>query len=567
MDFASLPDKTLEKVHPSLLLDFSMGNKRSSRPEKSRSEMRESIRSHGVLQNLITRPHPTKKGHLELLGGYGRRDLALELELSEVPVLVKQVDDREAYIIHLQENTIRSDLSIVDEGRAAQEFNSLYGGDRQSVSDALNWPLKKVNERLELMKCTDKVLDALSREKITVGHAMAIAPFSHQGQDKLIDVVLAQGWSAKELKLQIGAKQTPLSIAKFDKGECNSCPHNTFHQMGLLDDVSTEAKCAKITCFREKTAEWLAGIRKQAEERFGKVLYLSESAQKDRSTVNADVVGEQQYKDGCTPCEKRIVVMSDVTGKEGELTENQCIDKVCFAKCQQSLSKAESAAMASANVQEVAKTDPAKAKSMAKSQAKSSAQKSESGTIGNMAQEHHKALLRQASASHFEKNNLLKSAFMLAALVDSTGYSGKEKSLTGGFGSVVQYAYKNLSMQTMQEEMLAAISHGMTEKDMLSGSNATNLMIELLKSEPEHAKSVAVKAWEPNEANLKIFTTQQIIEVAKDANVPATMNAKEEGAFNKATKGKKADLIKTLVELDHDYSEFAPSWYLTHVTQ
>ncbi|WP_223858525.1 ParB/RepB/Spo0J family partition protein [Salinimonas profundi] len=373
MDFAALPDKTLEKVHPSLLLDFSMGNKRSSRPEKSRSEMRESIRSHGVLQNLITRPHPTEKGYLELLGGYGRRDLALELELSEVPVLVKQVDDREAYIIHLQENTIRSDLSIVDEGRAAQEFNSLYGGDRQSVSDALNWPLKKVNERLELMKCTDKVLDALSREKITVGHAMAIAPFSHQGQDKLIDVVLAQGWSAKELKLQIGAKQTPLSIAKFDKGECNSCPHNTFHQMGLLDDVSTEAKCAKITCFREKTAEWLAGIRKQAEERFGKVLYLSESAQKDRSTVNADVVGEQQYKDGCTPCEKRIVVMSDVTGKEGELTENQCIDKVCFAKCQQSLSKAESAAMASANVQEVAKTDPAKAKSMAKSQAKSSA--------------------------------------------------------------------------------------------------------------------------------------------------------------------------------------------------
>ncbi len=253
MDFASLPDKTLEKVHPSLLLDFSMGNKRSSRPEKSRNEMRESIRSHGVLQNLITRPHPTKEGHLELLGGYGRRDLALELELSEVPVLVKQVDDREAYIIHLQENTIRSDLSIVDEGRAAQEFNSLYGGDRQSVSDALNWPLKKVNERLELMKCTDKVLDALSREKITVGHAMAIAPFSHQGQDKLIDVVLAQGWSAKELKLQIGAKQTPLSIAKFDKSECNSCPHNTFHQMGLLDDVSTEAKCAKITCFRLRT--------------------------------------------------------------------------------------------------------------------------------------------------------------------------------------------------------------------------------------------------------------------------------------------------------------------------
>lgn len=156
---------------------------------------------------------------------------------------------------------------------------------------------------------------------------------------------------------------------------------------------------------------------------------------------------------------------------------------------------------------------------------------------------------------------------MLAALVDSTGYSGKEKSLTGGFGSVVQYAYKNLDMQTMQEEMLAAISHGMTEKDNLSGSDATNLMIELLKSEPEHAKSVAVKAWEPNEANLKIFTTQQIIEVAKDANVPATMNAKEEGSFTKATKGKKADLIKTLVELDHDYSEFAPSWYLTHVTQ
>lgn len=566
MDFAALPDKSLKTVHPSLLLDFSLGNKRSSRPEKTRNEMRESIKSHGVLQNLIARPHPLKEGSLELLGGYGRRDLALELELQEVPVLIKQVDDREAYIIHLQENTIRSDLSIVDEARAAQEFNSLYGGDRQSVADALNWPVKKVNERLELMKCTDKVLDLLSKEKITAGHAMAIAPFSHNGQDKLVDMVLSNGWTAKELKLQIGAKQTPLRLAKFDKADCNNCQHNTYHQMGLLDDVSTESKCAKISCFREKTAEWLGDIRKQAEERFGKVLFLSESAKKDRNTVTSDDVGAEQFKSGCTPCEKRVVVMSDATGKEGELTENQCIDKVCFNKCKDALTKAEDAAMSSAEVQAVAKSDPAKAKSMAKTKAVTNSKKTESGTISNTAVEHHKSILRQASAGHFAESNQLRSAFMVAALIDTTGYKGKDNQLTGGFAAVLKHAFLNMDMATMQAEMLAAITHGMTKSSSLDGADATNLMIDLLKTQSEDAKSVATKAWTPTEANLKIYTTQQICDVAGEANVKQTMEANKSGSFAKATKGKKADLIKALVDLDHDYSEFAPSWYLAHVT-
>ena len=143
MSYQKIVDGAVVQLAPSLLKDSQYGNKRKSRPEKKRTELRQSIKEHGVLQNIIARPHPTQQGELEMLGGYGRRDIAIELELATVPVLVKDVNDRDAYIIHLQENTIRTDLSVVEEAEAAQEFMTVFGGDREAVSQALNWPTKK----------------------------------------------------------------------------------------------------------------------------------------------------------------------------------------------------------------------------------------------------------------------------------------------------------------------------------------------------------------------------------------------------------------------------------------
>jgi PRTRC genetic system ParB family protein len=268
MDFTTLEDGFQTKVPPSALIDFKFGNKRQARNPNKANELRQSIKSVGILQNIISRPHPDDPTKLEILGGYGRRDMALEIGLDYVPVVIKQVDDRDAYIIHLAENTIRSDLTMVDEARAAQEFSSLYEGDRQAIADYFSWPIKKVNELLELMRCSENVLNALNTNHIKPGHALALAPFTHRNQDINVERIIANKLTVGDLKELVGKVQLPLNKAKFDTSECNSCVHNTYHQMGLLDDINTRAKCAKPACYREKTTSWLQGHPTKSEVRF-----------------------------------------------------------------------------------------------------------------------------------------------------------------------------------------------------------------------------------------------------------------------------------------------------------
>lgn len=570
MDFTQINDGEPLNVSPALLVDFKFGNKRRKRPSKDYDQIKASIKAQGILQNLVARPHPDDATKLELLAGYGRRDIALDIELSEVPIKLRKVDDREAYLIHMAENIHRTDLSTVDLAIAAQEYNSMFAGDREAVAKEINKPIKQVNELLELMKCSDKVRTCLDDEtnKFSFAHALAIAPFSHKAQEKLLDIILSKGWTVKELKLQLGTKQTPLNKAKFDTAECGSCPHNTYHQMGLLDDISTEAKCSKIACFRDKTQSWLDGLKASAEARFGKVLFLSESSAKDRHLVTAEEVGKEQFDSGCSACEKRVVIMSDAGGSEGEVTESQCLDKICFDKCATAIEKAASSAMADPTVAAIAKTDPKKAQQLAKSKAVKTSKSQDAGVVSNVANDSHKALIRKAAAEFFADDKTLTGAMMLASTAQATGYKGDDThSFPTGFSDLVLYAYENMDMPTMQKYMLAAISHGLNASTTMNNHSSIDLLIKLLKSKGrETATDVATQAWEPTEDNLKHYTTPQLIQLAKDAKLDDAMNAKEKGAFGKLVKGKKGDLIKGIVKADHDYSKFAPTWYLAHVT-
>jgi hypothetical protein len=97
--------------------------------------------------------------------------------------------------------------------------------------------------------------------------------------------------------------------------------------------IEDNAQCANLSCWSEKTSEWLEQRKKEAEERHGKVLLLVEVNGSDRHTVASSVVGEEQYTNGCVNCESNVVIMDDRDSKEGDLFPSQCIDKVCFNRC------------------------------------------------------------------------------------------------------------------------------------------------------------------------------------------------------------------------------------------
>ncbi len=78
-------------------------------------DLAQSIRTHGLVQPIVVRPDPQDAGRFEIIAGERRWRAAQQAGLSEVPVVLKQVDDRQALEIAIVENVQRSDLNPVEE--------------------------------------------------------------------------------------------------------------------------------------------------------------------------------------------------------------------------------------------------------------------------------------------------------------------------------------------------------------------------------------------------------------------------------------------------------------------
>ena len=86
--------------------------------ESALADLVESIREKGVLQPLLVRPNPKKEGGYEIIAGERRFRASKKAGLSQVPVIIKDFDDKTALEVALIENLQREDLNAVEEAEA-----------------------------------------------------------------------------------------------------------------------------------------------------------------------------------------------------------------------------------------------------------------------------------------------------------------------------------------------------------------------------------------------------------------------------------------------------------------
>ena len=88
--------------------------RRSFAPE-ALQELADSLRSRGMLQPLIVRPHPSDKGLYQIVAGERRWRAAQIAQLHEVPVIVRELSDTEVLEVAIVENIQRADLNAIEE--------------------------------------------------------------------------------------------------------------------------------------------------------------------------------------------------------------------------------------------------------------------------------------------------------------------------------------------------------------------------------------------------------------------------------------------------------------------
>jgi ParB family chromosome partitioning protein len=144
--------------------------------EDSLKSLAESIAAQGVLQPLLVRRHPQLVDHFEILAGERRWRAAQRAQLTEVPVLVREIGDREALEVALVENVQRQDLHPLEEARGYQRLIDEFSYTQEALAARIGKSRSHLANMMRLLGLPDEVRQMLEDGRLTVGHARALLP-------------------------------------------------------------------------------------------------------------------------------------------------------------------------------------------------------------------------------------------------------------------------------------------------------------------------------------------------------------------------------------------------------
>jgi ParB family transcriptional regulator, chromosome partitioning protein len=163
-----------------------------------------SLRDKGVLQPIVVRP---KDGHFEIVAGERRWRAAQMAGIHQVPVLIRELDDRETLEIAIIENVQRSDLNALEEARAYKMLMEQYDYTQQQLADAIGKSRSHIANTMRLMQLPESVLGHIESGTLSAGHARTLVATDNP-QD-LAQQIITLGLSvrqAEDLTRDIAAK-------------------------------------------------------------------------------------------------------------------------------------------------------------------------------------------------------------------------------------------------------------------------------------------------------------------------------------------------------------------------
>ncbi|RWQ60957.1 ParB/RepB/Spo0J family partition protein [Mesorhizobium sp.] len=138
------------------------------------TDLAQSIREHGVVQPVVARPSPTQAGRYEIIAGERRWRAAQRAGLSEIPIIVRDVNDRTALELAIIENVQRTDLNPVEEAMGYQQLIDDHGYTQADLGQVIGKSRSHVANTLRLLKLPDVIRDMLIDGALSAGHARTL---------------------------------------------------------------------------------------------------------------------------------------------------------------------------------------------------------------------------------------------------------------------------------------------------------------------------------------------------------------------------------------------------------
>jgi ParB family transcriptional regulator, chromosome partitioning protein len=181
----------IEDLHPSA------GQPRHVFDDEKLEELAQSIRELGVLEPILVRKRAA--GGFDIIAGERRWRASQKAGLFEVPIVVRELSDAQAFEAALVENIQRADLNPIETARAFQRLIDDHKHTQETVATRVGKDRSTIANALRLLKLPSAVLDLIETGQLTEGHGRALLAANDPNQMlKLARSAVEKGWSVRE---------------------------------------------------------------------------------------------------------------------------------------------------------------------------------------------------------------------------------------------------------------------------------------------------------------------------------------------------------------------------------
>jgi ParB family chromosome partitioning protein len=233
---------------------------RGGMDKASLQELADSIREHGILQPILARPKPGSPGTYEIIGGERRWRAAQAAQLHEVPVVLRDLADREAMAAGLVENLQRQDLNAMEEAEGYRRLLDEFGLTQELLGQAVGKSRSHVANTLRLLALPGEVRDLVRNGALSAGHARTLVGAREPA--RLAAQIVTRGLNVRQAEALAAAQARPKAGTPERPGrdpETAALERDLTERLGLRVSVNHQGKGGEVV-IRYRDLDQLDGL-------------------------------------------------------------------------------------------------------------------------------------------------------------------------------------------------------------------------------------------------------------------------------------------------------------------
>ena len=231
--------------------------------EQSLQELADSIKIQGIIQPIVVREIGLDQ--YELIAGERRWRAAQLVGLTEIPAIVKQMNDKTVMAVGLIENIQRENLNVIEEARGFCRLIDEFGLTHEQIAEAVGRSRSAISNSLRLLKLPEPIQNLLYENKLEMGHARALLSLSVDKQLELANKAIQNAWSVREMEKRSQNQQAhqPQIAAKNINPDVIRLSEALTEQLGLMAEIKTrDNKKGKIVLHFSSVQEFQGIMQK-----------------------------------------------------------------------------------------------------------------------------------------------------------------------------------------------------------------------------------------------------------------------------------------------------------------